>query len=151
VKLSEILDLWEQEKPINYGDLGNEAANHPKLHARYYRLYAGELSTLIDLEALRDQSYKVLCDYYHKGIKDHELANELGLVLDGEKSPEAVTYKADIEKLIKADKNWIKINKECRIQKEKVDLLNHIIKQYLKERSYGINSSITMLKFQNGQ
>ena len=81
---------------------------------------------------------------YFQGSLDYERLRELGW-----EQNDHIILKADIQMHIDANQDWINSNLKIAYQKEKVDLLESILKS-LNNRGFNINAAIQWEKFKVG-
>ena len=73
--LAELQDLWKIDCQINVTDLGNEAANVPKLHAKYLQLLTSVRLKLRKVEVEYFQLRRAKEKYYRGEMTKEELFN----------------------------------------------------------------------------
>lgn len=142
--LEEVFENWNNDTKMNIHDLSGESLKIPLLHNKYLRLYSQENSKLKKLELQYKKLNVLKYDYYMGNLNGSEELTKLGW------EPFLKTVlRADIQKYIEADTD---IQKLCQIidnQREKVEVLNSIMKEIMS-RNFIIKSAIDFMKFQNG-
>ena len=142
MKLEEIEALWEQDAKIDRTDLDNESLKIPMLHSKYYKIYLREK---VQLKA-EDQDYKIffkLKHEYYTGKLSKEELDEHGW------QPFQFVLKNDLQVYIDADKEVAERLLKLQVQREKVDLLESIIKT-LNGRGFLIKNAIDFIRFTSG-
>ena len=142
MKLEEIEALWEQDAKIDRTDLDNESLKIPMLHSKYYKIYLREK---VQLKA-EDQDYKIffkLKHEYYTGKLSKEELDEHGW------QPFQFVLKNDLQVYIDSDKDIAERLLKLQVQREKVDLLESIIKT-LNGRGFLIKSAIDFIRFTSG-
>jgi len=143
MKLEEIYELWEKDSEINPSFISEEAIKIPKLHNKYYKIFSNERLSLRKLETDYKQLYLLKYDYF-MGTLDRETLEEKGW----KPNPRNI-LKSDIPVHIDADQDVINLILKIAYQKEKISLLESIIKNVV-ERGYMIKNFIDWQKFTNG-
>ena len=141
--LEQIQELWSSDSIVDRTELGEEAVKIPQLHSKYYKLYSQERLTL---RKLVEESKSLQLDLwsYYQGSLDYDRLKELGW-----EQNDQIILKADIQMHIDANQHWINSNLKIAYQKEKVDLLESILKT-LNNRGFNINAAIQWEKFKVG-
>lgn len=142
MKLEEIETLWEQDSKIDRTDLDNESLKIPMLHSKYYKIYLREKIQLKSEELEYKQFYKLKHEYYNGKLSQQEL-NDLGW------EPFQFVLKNDLQVYIDADKDVITRLLKLQVQREKVELLENIIKT-LNGRGFLIKNAIDFIRFTSG-
>lgn len=142
MKLEEIEALWEQDSKIDRTDLDNESLKIPMLHSKYYKIYLREKIQLKSEELEYKQFYKLKHEYYNGKLSQQEL-NDLGW------EPFQFVLKNDLQVYIDADKDVITRLLKLQVQREKVELLENIIKT-LNGRGFLIKNAIDFIRFTSG-
>ncbi len=141
--LDEIYDQWAQDVEMDPSELASEALKIPKLHHRYYRIFSDERLRLIQ----QQEELKVLLLDKHTFFTEghNEDTRKLGWQLPAR----GTVLKSAAEPYVSADQDVIKARLSIAYQKEKVELLDSIIKS-LRERGFQIKSAIDFIKFTSG-
>jgi hypothetical protein len=142
MKLEEIESLWEQDSKIDRTDLDNESLKIPMLHSKYYKIYLREKIQLKSEELEYKQFYKLKHEYYNGKLSQEEL-KDLGW------EPFQFVLKNDLQVYIDADKDVITRLLKLQVQREKVELLENIIKT-LNGRGFLIKNAIDFIRFTSG-
>lgn len=142
MQLDAILDLWQKDSEIGL-ELSNESLNIPKLHHKYYRIFVDERLQLLKLQSDLKKLERAKNEYY-SGTMDIEELNERGW-----KPWSLKVLKSDIPNYIETDNDIIDLNLRVGYQKEKIDLLDSIIKN-LSNRGFQIKNAIDFMRFQSG-
>ena len=143
MNLDEIQAQWEQDSDIDRTELGAESLRIGKLHSKYFKFFSTERMRLKQMEQQYRQLYKTRYDYY-MGILDIDTLRENGW----EPNPLKI-LKTDIPMHLDADRILQDQQLRVDLQREKVDLLESIIK-HLPNRGFNIKSAIEWAKFQHG-
>jgi len=143
MKLDEIYELWSTDSEINTAAIDQEAVNIPKLHHKYYKIFSQERLALKKLETDYKQLYLLKYDYY-TGVLDKETLEENGWTPN-----RRVILKSDVPMHLEADKDIINTTLKIAYQKEKINLLESIIKN-ISERGYIVKNYIDWQRFTNG-
>jgi hypothetical protein len=144
MKLEEIYDHWGIDSKLNRTELGEESAKIPQLHHKYFKMYSDERLRLKQLEASQKVMYKRKFEYY-TGVMDEYEMKELGW----EPQPLKI-LRTDLPIYLESDSDMIQLNLKVSMQKEKVDVLENIIKA-LNNRGFQIKNVIDWEKFKIGQ
>jgi len=144
MKLEDIYNHWGEDSQINRAELGEESSNIPRLHHKYFKFFSEERLRHKQLEQEYKSLYKQKCEYY-LGIMDEYEQKELGW----EPQPLKI-LKQDLPTYIDADDEIIKLNLKIAMQKEKVDVLENIIRT-INNRGFQIKNIIDWEKFKVGQ
>jgi len=142
MKLEEIESLWEQDSKIDRTDLDNESLKIPMLHSKYYKIYLREKIQLKSEELEYKQFYKLKHEYYNGKLSQEDL-KDLGW------EPFQFVLKNDLQVYIDADKDVITKLLKLQVQREKVELLESIIKT-LNGRGFLIKNAIDFIRFTSG-
>jgi hypothetical protein len=145
--LDEILDEWKSDIPVDRLNLSGASTDNTKLHEKYYRMYAAERMAFFKLEGRKSQFLDFLARFYLTNGVDCN-ADELKKY-GYEPLDTKTVIKADLDRVIGADRKWIAMNLQVSEQKLKCDMLLDIIKA-VKERGYGIKNAIEIIKFEGG-
>jgi hypothetical protein len=143
MKLDEIYDLWAQDSEMNTAAIDQEAVKIPQLHHKYYKVFSHERLSLRKLEADYKQLYLLKFDYY-LGTLDKETLDDRGWTPNRRS-----ILKSDIPMHIDADQDIINLTLKIAYQKEKINLLESIIKN-ISERGYIVKNFIDWQRFTNG-
>lgn len=110
---------------------------------RYYKVCAAELQ---DKKSKKDQIELLLYLYYTGKASNDQLKvlgkeRPFGLKID---------TKSDIDRFIKASKEYINIDKEVKETERELNYIDEVI-QALKTQNYKITNIINYMKFMNGE
>jgi len=141
--IAEIHDLWDQDSKIDPTDLGTASLIIPQLHAKYMRLYTTEKLTLKKMEQGHKELVRLKWEYYG-GTLDEETLSE-----NGWRPNPLKILRSDIPMHLDSDQDIIKSNLKTAYIREKVDLLEAIVKT-LNNRGFLIKNYIDWYKFTNG-
>jgi len=141
--LDEIFEQWDKDSHIDETNLVNTARLAPKLHAKYYRMLSNERLRLRKMEGNFNEFKKLKIEYY-TGTSDQSV-----LVEKNWKPFRQRLLKADIPTYMDADAEMIEKTNLLFIQKEKVELLDSIIKT-IGRWGYDIKNALDALKYFNG-
>lgn len=143
MQLEQIHELWRKDCEIDRTELGEEALKIPSLHSKYYNIFSSERLQLRKLEQEQKTLSKLKTEYY-SGSLDYEELKEHGW-----EPCQLKILRADIPQYIEADKDMVDLNLKIAYQKEKVELLDNIIRS-LQSRGYNIRAAIDWEKFKVG-
>lgn len=142
MKLEEIELLWEQDSKIDRTELDSESLKIPTLHSKYYKIYLREKVQLKAEEQEYKQFFKLKHEYYTGKLSQEDL-EQYGW------EPFQFVLKNDIQVYIDADKQISERLLKLQVQREKVDLLQEIIKT-LNGRGFLIKNAIDFIRFSSG-
>jgi|TARA_B100000035_G_C21008694_1_gene558576 hypothetical protein len=141
--LNELLEEWSKDSDIDRTELGREAIKIPKLHAKYFKIFASERLAMRRLEEKYKELRQLKYEYYD-GTLDKSTLDKYGW------DPQPLKIlRADIANYISADADIIDLNLKIAYAKEKVDFLESAIRS-LQTRGYNIKSAIDWEKFKVG-
>lgn len=143
MQLDELFELWKKDSGIDRTELGEESANIPKLHYKYYKHYAQERLTLKKLEAEYKSLYKDKWEYYQGNLPDEDLKER------GWDPFQLKVLKSDLSTYIDSDKDIINHMYKIEYQKEKIDFLESVIRT-INNRGFHIKNAIDWEKFKVG-
>lgn len=143
MKLEQIFQLWEQDSKIDSNDLSNESINIPKLHCKYLQILSNERLVLkkyeIELKELQLEKY----EFFLMGPTREQKDKGWELPAAGK------VLKADIPLHMDADRQLTEIKLKIGIQKEKMSVLEDIIKT-LHYRNFLIKNYVDWERFKVG-
>ena len=143
MKLDDILAEWAQDCIIDETVLSSEALRAPKLHHKYVMILARERLTLSKYE----RDYKILFrdkTEYYLGNLDMETMNRYGW------APRLkMVLKTDSSMYIESDTDIQALQTTISIQKEKIAVLDYIMKAILKW-DFTVKNSIDYQRFMAG-
>lgn len=143
MQLDQILELWRKDSELDRTELGEEALKIPSLHSKYYTIFSTERLHLRKLEQEHKVLSKVKTEYYNGNLDYDELKER------GWDPCQLKILRQDVPQYVDADKDIIDLNLKIAYQKEKVDLLDNIIRS-LQTRGYNIRAAIDWEKFKMG-
>ena len=143
MQLDQLFELWKVDSEIDRTELGEASTTIPKLHYKYYKLYAQERLTLKKLDAEYKALYKCKWEYYQGNLSDEELKEN-----EWEPFPLKV-LKSDLGTYIDSDKDIINHMYKVEYQKEKIDFLESVIRT-INNRGFHIKNAIDWEKFKVG-
>ena len=142
MQLDAILDLWRKDSEIGL-ELTTESLKIPKLHHKYYSIFIEERLLLLKLQAELKRLERDKTEYYAGTMAEEDL-NERKW------KPWALkVLKSDIPSYIESDNEVIDLNLRIGYQKEKIDLLDSIIRT-VGNRGFQIKNAIDFMRFQSG-
>tara|TARA_A100001515_G_scaffold134879_1_gene125387 strand:- start:154 stop:588 length:435 start_codon:yes stop_codon:yes gene_type:complete len=144
MKLETIYEHWSSDSKIDRTELGNESIKIPQLHAKYFKFYSEERLRLKQYESEYKILYKRKFEYY-MGTMDEGEQKNLGW------EPQLLKIlRTDLPTYIDADQDIINLNLKISMQKEKIDVLDNIIRT-INNRGFQIKNVIDWEKFKTGQ
>lgn len=143
MKIDEIFEQWEQDSKIDPTNLSAASLEIPRLHHKYFKMFSQERLLFKKMEQDAKALHRLKVEYY-AGTIDQETLTEQGW----EPNPLKI-LKSDIPTFIDGDDDIIKSNLKLAMQKEKVELLEAIIRT-LNNRGFLIKNSIDWQRFQAG-
>lgn len=143
MKLEEIFAEWKQDAAIDRTELGQASLDIPYLHHKYYKILVEERCRQKVHEDDYNKLYKVKYEYL-MGLLDLNEIKRRGW----EPQPLKI-LKQDMHVYINADEDLSIISNKINIQKEKVELLESIIRVVMN-RGYNIRGAIDWEKFKAG-
>lgn len=143
MKLDEIQLMWERDSQIDRTELGEESLRIPQLHAKYLKVFSQERLTLRKLEGDYKRLYRDKYEWYGGTISQETLKQ-----YEWEPNPLKI-LRTDIPMHLEADEELHNAGMRIEMQKEKVDVVEAIIKS-LTTRGYNIKSAIEWEKFKMG-
>jgi hypothetical protein len=143
MQLDEIFELWAEDSNIDTARISEEAIKIPKLHHKYYKIFSQERLTLKKYETDFKKLHQLKFEYF-LGTLSQETLKENGWA----PNPRSI-LKGDIPLYIESDQDIINLTLKIGLQKEKVSVLESVIKN-ISERGYMIKNYIEWQKFTNG-
>ena len=141
--LDEIFEQWSNDARIDRLELGAAALDIPKLHHKYYRMLSNERLRLKKMEA--DQAILM---QNKKSWVAGELTSDV-LKQFGWQQHLKKILKSEVDEYLKADKDVIEFTLKMAMQKEKIEVLDSIIKT-ITNRSFQLNVAVNWEKFKVG-
>lgn len=124
--------------------LDKESSRTPQIHNKYLLFFMEEKLSLTRMESELDVLRKKKWLYYSGKMDQDELD------ANGWEQFDLHILKNDVDKMIEADDQVIKIKLKVEYQRERVNYLENVIK-IINNRQWNIRSIIDWLKFTNGQ
>lgn len=144
MKLADIINEWDKDSIIKKDDIIGESVKIPRLHHKYYGFMLNELSTERQLSTqFKDLEYKKFLWYSGKMEKDE--LDKLGW-----EPCDLKTLKADMQRVLDADSDLIKLKVQVSIQEDKINYLKSIL-QNISNRSFLFGHIIEARKMELGQ
>lgn len=143
MKIEDILDLWKSDSEIDITNLSVESLNTPKIHHKYLKILYDEKLTLEQLKTYYKSYYRDRHDLFSGSI-DEETCKRYGW-----KPNPKLILRGDIQMHIEAEPETIKMTLRIAQQKEKIEVLESIMKM-ISNRGFQIKSSIDVLRFEAG-
>lgn len=139
----DINKMWAEDCKFNDTDLGGDALKIPKLHNKYFMMYAEEGLRLKKYRA----DLKMLQQNKHEWLAGTMAEEDMKLL--GWKPNPLKILKADIQRYIETDKDVVDSSLRIDFQLSMVNYLEDIIKQ-IHSRNFYINNAIAWARFQSG-
>lgn len=143
MKTDEILSLWKEDSIIDRTELGDEAIRIARLLQKYYEIMINEKKILLkydnDLKTLKLEKF----EFYTQGHNEETIKKGWELPSKG------AIIKSEVPLYMDADKDLVDLSLKIGIQKEKVDMLEFILKS-LNNRSFNIRAAIDDMKLKLG-
>lgn len=143
MKLEEIETEWAKDSKIDRTNLDGESLRIPELHHKYYKMFIRERVQLKKEEGDYAEFYKLKVEYY-QGRCDQET-----LQVYGWDQFQLNILKQELPLYLEADKELIDRKLKLHLQREKVEMLESIVKT-LNGRGFLIKNAIDFIKFSNG-
>lgn len=143
MKLDTLTEMWAEDGQIEVADISNEAANIPKLHNKYFRLYSNEGLRLKKMKADYKQLRRLKIEYYKGQLDDDELKQ------NGWKPQQLKILNSDIPMYLDADQDIIELSLRIGLQEAIVEYLESIIKQ-INNRGYHLKTISDWERFRTG-
>jgi len=124
--------------------LDTESLRIPQLHSKYLNFLFDERLLMSKYEGDLAKTVKVKWEYYTGKMSDEELP-ERGL-----EPFQLKVLRQDIDIYLDSDEDIIKARQRVQFQKEKISLLEEVIKE-LNSRHWKIRNAIEWRRFTNGQ
>ena len=142
MKLEDIHDMWDRDSKINPSELDIEALKVSELHAKYLKVFHKERLILLklekDLQVLKRDKY----EFYTQGPSEEHLKR-------GWEYPGVRILKNEANIYLDSDHDIIDLSLRIAYQKEKIDLIENIIRS-LNSRNFQIKHAIDFLKWSQG-
>jgi hypothetical protein len=142
--LDEIIDEWRNDCQLDSTALGAESLKIPVLHSKYMKIYYEERRRLKAIEFQIKDLQLAKHEYYTGKMSEEELRER------GWEPFEKILLKSESEMYMQSDKDIIQTNIKTVNQKEKMSLLEEIIKN-LNQRNFQIKNAIDYMKLTGGE
>ena len=143
MKIDDIFNEWEQDSQFDRTELAGESLKTPSLHHKYYKMYSTERLLLRKLESEYKELHKTKYEYY-SGTLDYDTMRESNW------EPFSLKIlRTDIPMYIDSDSDITTLSLRIGLQKEKIDLLESIIKTIMT-RGFAIKNAIDWTRFTSG-
>jgi len=142
--LDEIRKELEKDSRVNDTTLDLESLKIPQLHGKYLNFLTDERLLLGMYQAEVDLMLRLKWEYYTGKLSQQELQNR------GWEPFALKILRNDIDLYLNSDSDLVKSRQKLFYQKEKISLLEEIIKE-LNNRHWKIRNAIDWRKFVNGQ
>lgn len=144
MKLTELQAEWEKDSKIDQTNLGNEAANTPKLHSKYITLLSNAKLNMRKAESDYNNLRRKKFRYYRGEMTKVELEDEGWMQWQGVKP-----LKSDMDEFLQCDEDLNRIQDKLEYHKTVLYFLEQVIRS-LNSRTWDIKNSIEWTKFTNG-
>ena len=142
--LDDIRKELERDTLVDQTALDTESLKIPQLHSKYLNFLTDERLVLSQYESELSIFERIWWEYYTGKMSREEL-------LVRKLEPFALKIlRQDIPLYLNADPNIIKARQKCLYQREKISLLEEIVKE-LNNRHWKIRNAIEWRRFVNGQ
>jgi hypothetical protein len=143
MKLEDIHDEWAKDSRIDETAVDHESTKIPQLHAKYLRLLSNERMLMKKLEGEILELKQAKADRL-TGVMSKEELDSRGW------EPERRRYlKGELDDAISSDKDIINLNLRAALQKEKVEVLDSIVRM-VTNRNFILKNIIDWKKFISG-
>lgn len=142
--LDEIRKELEKDSRVNDTTLDLESLKIPQLHGKYLNFLTDERLLLGMYQSEVDLMLRLKWEYYTGKLSQQELQNR------GWEPFALKILRNDIDLYLNSDSDLVKTRQKLFYQKEKISLLEEIIKE-LNNRHWKIRNAIDWRKFVNGQ
>jgi hypothetical protein len=140
----ELKEMVKKDISLDETQLDKESSRTPQIHNKYLLFFMEEKLSLTRMESELDVLRKKKWLYYGGKMSQDELDQ------NGWEQFDLHILKNDIDKMIEADDQVIKLKLKVEYQRERVNYLENVIK-IINNRQWNIRSIIDWLKFTNGQ
>jgi hypothetical protein len=142
--LDEIIAMWQEDAEIDTASLGRESLKIPVLHSKYLKFYYEERRRLKAYQLKNDSIYLNKNQYYAGKMSQEDLKEQ------GWEPFQLSLLKAEVSMYVQGDREIITSNVKIISQKEKIDILQEIIK-CINQRSFQLKGAMDWLQFTNGE
>lgn len=144
MKLTELQAEWEKDSKIDQTNLGNEAANTPKLHSKYITLLSNAKLNMRKAESDYNNLRRMKFRYYRGEMTKVELEEAGWNQWQGVKP-----LKNEMDEFLLCDADLNRITDKLEYHKTVLYFLEQVIRS-LNSRTWDIKNSIEWTKFTNG-
>ena len=140
MKLSELIEMIQEDSLLDYAALDAESLKIPYLHGKWYPIFIEEAKL-----------HKRISNEY-KALKKEKMEYYLGRCEDKvyeEKPLQLKVMRSDLDVYMDADPELAALDDKMDTQKRKVEMLESFLKS-LNNRGFNIKSAIDFMKFKNG-
>jgi Recombination, repair and ssDNA binding protein UvsY len=141
--LEEIYDNWNTDSHIDRTDLGVEALKIPKLHSKYTAIISKERVRLYMLEQEMKVLKKDKYEFYTQGPSKESKDKGWDFPSKG------LILKNEVQIYIDSDKDIIDLSLRIGNQKEKIDVIEEILKS-INNRTFAIKNAIDYFRLMSG-
>jgi hypothetical protein len=142
--INEIYDMWDKDCVIDRSELAQESINTSKTHNKYLKIFFNERLILLKLEADMKVLKKEKYIFYKDGPSKE--TNEKGWKYPPNLSSPINTT---AQQYVDADEDIIELSLKIGYQKEKIELIDAIIKS-LNNRGFAIKNAIDFMRWTRG-
>jgi hypothetical protein len=140
----ELKEMVKKDISLDETQLDKESSRTPQIHNKYLLFFMEEKLSLKRMETELDDVRKKKWLYFSGKMSQDELDE------NGWEQFDLHILKNDVDKMIEADDQVIKLKLKVEYQRERVNYLENVIK-IINNRQWNIRSIIDWLKFTNGQ
>lgn len=144
MNLKELHDQWDKDNTIDRNNLASESANVPKLHNKYYLVYAEQSKVLNKLKRDYKKVVSIKSQYYRG-----ELNNKEDLEKYGWEPQRKKVLKNDVPSHLDNDEDVMKIKEKLDEQEQMYLYLGEIISQ-INSRGWQIKNIIDWERWRSG-
>ena len=143
MKIDDILKIWSEDSKIDTLNLTLESYNIGHLHHKYFQILLQEKMLFHKYDSEYKKLYLEKHEFYIQGPSDE--TNKKGWIYP----PIGKVLRGDIDMYMNGDKEIIEISLKISIQKEKIELLESIIKT-INNRNFTLRITLDWEKFKMG-
>jgi hypothetical protein len=144
IKLKELEEMWNADAPIDQLELGNDAGNVQRLHAKYIIMLSAAKLQLRSAEVSFYKMRKLRTAYYRGEMSQAELKE-----LEWEQYRKNKPLKAELEELLDCDDHLVKLLDKVEYLRVLCTTLESIMKS-IHSRTWDIKNAIEWKKFTAG-
>lgn len=144
MKIEDIMSEWSDDCRIDKTNLAEESLKISELHNKYMKIFMGEVAMLKKYATDKNKLKHMLTEYYGNNewdVSDYEYFGR-------EPFPRKI-MKADVDRYIDSDEEWIQMTLKYALQEEKVKYIQEIIKS-ISNRGFQIKNAIDFTRFKQG-